>query len=86
MPSLHSAYPLIVFYYGLKNKLGVANIFFGIVMVGIWFAAVYTSHHYVLDVLAGITCAITGIFLFNKYLLTNKKFAGFLEKYRLKIS
>jgi len=86
MPSLHSAYPLIVFYYGIKNKLGAANIFFGIVMVGIWFAAVYTSHHYVLDVLAGITCAIVGIFLFNKYLLTNKRFAGFLERYRLRIS
>jgi membrane-associated phospholipid phosphatase len=33
-------------------------------MVGIWFAAVYNSHHYVLDVLAGITCGITGIILF----------------------
>ncbi len=31
MPSLHSAYPLIVFYYGLKNKLGVANLFFATV-------------------------------------------------------
>jgi len=86
MPSLHSAYPLIVFYYGIKNKLGFANLFFGLVMVGIWFAAVYTSHHYVLDVLAGITCASLGIFLFNKLLLTNKHFTGFLEKYRLKIS
>lgn len=65
MPSLHSSYPVIVLYYGLKNKLGLINILFAIVMIGIWFTAVYTSHHYVLDVLAGITCAVTGIILFN---------------------
>ncbi|MBF8965264.1 inositol phosphorylceramide synthase [Pontibacter sp. FD36] len=66
MPSLHSAYPLIVLYYALKNRLGiVAKVFFTIITVGIWFAAVYTSHHYVLDVLAGIVCASCGILLFN---------------------
>ncbi len=65
MPSLHAAYPLIVFYYALKNQLGAVCLFFGILMVGIWFAAVYTSHHYVLDVLAGIVCATSGILLFN---------------------
>jgi hypothetical protein len=66
MPSLHSAYPLIVLYYGIKNRLGtVANIFFVVVVFGIWFAAVYTSHHYILDVLAGIVTAALGIVLFN---------------------
>lgn len=65
MPSLHSSYPLIVLYYGLKCKLRTGNIFFAVVMLGIWFAAVYSSHHYVLDVLAGIVCAIIGIWLFN---------------------
>lgn len=66
MPSLHSSYPLIVIYYGLKNRLGWVNVFFGVVVVGIWFAAVYTSHHYVLDVLAGIATAGIGIILFNQ--------------------
>jgi hypothetical protein len=66
MPSLHSSYPVIVLYYGLKKKLGLINVGFGIIMVGIWFSAVYTSHHYTLDVLAGITCALTGITLFNR--------------------
>lgn len=68
MPSLHSSYPVLVVYYGFKNKLGAVNILFTIVMVGIWFAAVYSGHHYVLDVLAGITCAVVGIVLFD-YLL-----------------
>ncbi|SOD80546.1 phosphatase PAP2 family protein [Spirosoma fluviale] len=66
MPSLHSSYPVIVLYYGLKNRLGAVNGFFAVIMGGIWFSAVYTSHHYVLDVLAGITCALTGIVLFNR--------------------
>ncbi|MCD0489757.1 phosphatase PAP2 family protein [Pedobacter sp. MC2016-14] len=65
MPSLHSSYPVIVLYYGWKNKLGALNVFFFVVMIGIWFTAVYTSHHYVLDVLAGITTACIGILLFN---------------------
>jgi len=65
MPSLHSSYPVIVLYYGLKNRMGWMNIIFAIVMLGIWFTAVYASHHYVLDVFAGITCAIIGISLFN---------------------
>jgi len=65
MPSLHSAYPLIVLYTGLYARMGRINILFGIITVGIWFAAVYTSHHYVLDVLAGITTALVGIFLYR---------------------
>ena len=74
MPSLHSAYPLIVLYYGLKNKLGLMNIFFASVAGGIWFAAVYSGHHYLLDVVAGVFCAIAGIFIFQKFLVPNKTF------------
>lgn len=74
MPSLHSAYPVITLYYGLKNKLGLINILFAVIMGGIWFAAVYSSHHYVLDVLAGVTCAIAGIFIFQKWIAPNKIF------------
>lgn len=65
MPSLHSSYPLIVLYYGIKCKLKIWNVFFTIVMLGIWFAAVYSSHHYLLDVVAGVICAVFGIWLFN---------------------
>ncbi|MHA4810967.1 phosphatase PAP2 family protein [Flavitalea flava] len=65
MPSLHAAYPLTVLYYGLRTRLGWINVLFAVIMLGIWFAAVYSSHHYVLDVLAGIGCGISGIALFN---------------------
>lgn len=78
MPSLHSAYPLIVVYYGTKGKFRKANVFFITVMLGIWFAAVYTSHHYLADVLAGITTAIIGIFTFN-WLKERKPLANFIQ-------
>ncbi|MDB5124145.1 MAG: PA-phosphatase [Mucilaginibacter sp.] len=80
IPSLHSSYPVIVFYYGLKNRLGIINLFFALVMLGIWFTAVYAGHHYVLDVVAGVACAVVGIVAFN--LLTRAKwFSEFLEKF-----
>jgi hypothetical protein len=85
MPSLHSSYPVIVLYYGLKNRLGAFNLFFGIVMLGIWFTAVYTSHHYVLDVLAGICCAWSGIYLF-KYISRREPLKSLLDRYVREIS
>lgn len=85
MPSLHAAYPLIVFYHGIKNRLGWLNVFFGTVVLGIWFAAVYSSHHYVLDVLAGIACAFTGFFIFQKILLKTRWFKRFLNAFQAQI-
>jgi hypothetical protein len=81
MPSLHSSYPVIVLYYGIKNRLGMVNVFFAIVMLGIWFTAVYASHHYVLDVLAGIICASIGITLFNFILSRFKPLQHFISRY-----
>jgi uncharacterized membrane protein YeaQ/YmgE (transglycosylase-associated protein family) len=80
MPSLHSAYPVAVLYYGLKNRSAWwANLFFGVVMAGIWCAAVYSSHHYVLDVLAGIVTAILGIVLFQQWLMRSGWFQRFYQ-------
>lgn len=85
MPSLHSSYPLIVVYFGIKKRSGWMNLVFITVMLGIWFAAVYTSHHYVLDVLAGIVCAVAGIFIFQKILLRSAGFRKFLNFYKANI-
>lgn len=65
MPSLHAAYMFIVLYYGIKARLKGWNVLFAVIVAGIWFAAVYTSHHYVLDVLAGIICTFLGTSLFQ---------------------
>ncbi|WP_428331101.1 phosphatase PAP2 family protein [Mucilaginibacter sp.] len=81
MPSLHSSYPVIVLYYGIKNRLGFMNVVFAIVMLGIWFTAVYASHHYVLDVIAGITSATVGIIIFNTLLNRATPFRQFIDRY-----
>ena len=51
MPSLHAAYLITVVHAawrkGLRRFAGIA----AVLMVGIWWAAVYSGHHYVLDVL-----------------------------------
>ncbi|MDB4920399.1 phosphatase PAP2 family protein [Mucilaginibacter sp.] len=86
MPSLHSSYPLIVLYYGIKNRLGMINIFFAVVMFGIWFTAVYASHHYILDVLAGILSAIVGIAIFNILINRVNFFRKSIDNYEKYIS
>ncbi len=87
MPSLHSSYPLIVLYFGIKRGVGLLmNTFFVIVMAGIWFAAVYTSHHYLLDVIAGVSCAVLGILFLEKLLMKTALFNKFLYFYLQKIT
>ncbi|GAA4090517.1 phosphatase PAP2 family protein [Mucilaginibacter panaciglaebae] len=81
MPSLHSAYPIIVVYYAFKNHLGLMKIVLITVMIGIWLTAIYTSHHYVLDVLAGIITATLGINLFNLLFTKVSFLTQFLDNY-----
>jgi membrane-associated phospholipid phosphatase len=81
MPSLHSSYLLVVLYYGIKLKMKYANLLFGLVAAGIWFSAIYTSHHYALDVLAGVLCAGCGIILFRMLEQRSKAFQKFMNNY-----
>jgi hypothetical protein len=81
MPSLHSAYPVIVIYYAFRNNLGFVKIILATVMVGIWLTAVYTSHHYILDVLCGITTAVIGINLYNFLFTKVPALTTFLDNY-----
>jgi len=52
MPSLHAAYPMLVFLYLLKY-FGKKSWPFFIYVFGVWFSIVYLGHHYVIDVVAG---------------------------------
>ena len=72
IPSLHSAFPVLLVYFGIKKRLVIGSIFFFIILAGIWFAAIYTNHHYIIDVLAGGATALFSIFLFEKILLKTK--------------
>lgn len=81
LPSLHSAYPVVVLYYGIKNKFGWINCLLVLFMAGIWFAAVYSGHHYVTDVIAGIICAGIGLLIFQKVLLNTAIFQKWITNY-----
>lgn len=82
MPSLHSAYTFLAFLYAVRSHSPAAwKIVLGIVTVGIWFTAVYTSHHYVLDVLAGIATAFAGMEIFECLLMRIKGFGAFVSRY-----
>ncbi|MGM9862186.1 MAG: phosphatase PAP2 family protein [Muribaculaceae bacterium] len=66
VPSLHSAYTFVALMYALRYRSPKAWIAaLAVITVGIWFTAVYTSHHYIIDVLAGIACAIVGYIIFE---------------------
>ena len=81
LPSLHSAYLIVVFFYAIKGKCGKAVIATAaIFMLGIWFTAVYTAHHYIIDVILGIVCAIVGILLFEYVLMKLSIFKVFFGK------
>ncbi len=81
IPSLHCAYPVIVLYYGIKAGCVRANWFFGLFMVGIWVSAIYSGHHYTIDVILGIFCALNGIFFYEVIFMNQPKYKNFIIKY-----
>lgn len=82
VPSLHSAYMVVTLFYAVKNKSNKAILItLTILMFGIWFTAVYSYHHYIIDVLLGILCALLGITLFELVLMKIGGFKSFFNKY-----
>ena len=87
LPSLHSAYTLVAFVYAMIYRTpALWRWVLGIVTLGIWFTAVYSSHHYVIDVLAGIATALIGIGVFEYGLMKIPAFARFVKRYAQYIS
>lgn len=82
MPSLHSAYTFVAFIYAVRSHSALGwKVLLGVVTLGIWFTAVYTSHHYVLDVLGGIGCSLVAVLLFEGVLMRIPAFGRFMKRY-----
>lgn len=82
MPSLHSAYMLVAFIYSLRAKCPTwMRIAWAFITLGIWFTAVYTSHHYILDVLGGIAVTLLGYAIFEWGLMRIPAFNRFIDRY-----
>jgi len=74
MPSMHSAFPMMLTYFSMKfGRKWLTAIAF-ISMIGIWFGAVYTAHHYILDIILGIICGIIALIATES--LINRKFVA----------
>lgn len=87
LPSLHSAYTLVAFIYACRSRSSMFwKLLLGIVTLGIWFTAVYTSHHYIIDVTGGIACAIAGFILFEYALMKIPAVSRFVSRYTTFIS
>ena len=87
MPSLHAAYMLIAWLYSLRARCGWwLRALFGFICLGIWWTAVYTSHHYILDVAAGIGVTLLGWALFEWVLMRWRPFQQFIDKYKIYIT
>ncbi len=72
MPSMHAAYPLLVFLFALQF-FGLRALLFLPYVLGVWFSVVYLGEHYVIDVIGGILYASV-FFMITK--LGYKKFAS----------
>ena len=82
VPSLHAAYMVVALAYAVIGRCRKWLIaLFAFIMVGIWWTAVYSGHHYLIDVSLGIACALLGILVFEKGLLKWGAFRSFFERY-----
>lgn len=82
MPSLHSAYTLVALIYAVRGRSPLGwRIVLAVVTLGIWFTAVYSNHHYICDVLAGIATAFAGFVLFEYGLMKIPAFSRFIGRY-----
>lgn len=82
VPSLHAAYMLITTVYAVvsrQRKVTVAV--FAFICMGIWWTAVYTGHHYIIDVLLGIATTIVGIAVLEKVLFRCPAIQRLLQRY-----
>ncbi len=87
LPSLHSAYMLVAFIYSLRARTPLwMRVAWAVICLGIWFTAVYSSHHYIIDVMAGIGVTLLGYAVFEYGLMRLRPFARFVGRYTSYIS
>lgn len=84
MPSLHAAYPFLVFLFALRFFKWKGLFFFPYV-ASMWFAIVYLGEHYVIDVVFGALYALLA-YLLAKEVLHRVKWPEVLERIQKRFS
>ena len=79
-----AAPPWYAINYGFEpilNTPGNVIALFSVIMAGIWGTAIYSCHHYIIDVLLGISCALLGWLFFEYGLMKIRGFRNFFDRY-----
>jgi inositol phosphorylceramide synthase catalytic subunit len=80
IPSLHAAYPIVTWHFSKNSVPSWFKWLIFIDIIGIWFSAVYTFHHYFIDVLIGGLVAAVSILIFEKFILKSN-FSNFISNF-----
>lgn len=82
VPSLHAAYMLVATIYAVWSRESKTTIaIFAFICLGIWWTAVYTTHHYIIDVMLGILTTIVGIAVLEGCILRTSAVKRLMRKY-----
>ena len=82
IPSLHAAYMLVATVYAILSRRSWPLIAVcAFITIGIWCTAVYSCHHYIVDVVLGIFTALIGIYFFESLLMRWPAFRRFVDRY-----
>ena len=82
VPSLHAAYMLVTTIYAIisrQSKLCIG--IFAFISMGIWWTAVYSTHHNIIDVLLGILTTIVALLILERLLLRAEWAKRFMARY-----
>lgn len=82
VPSLHAAYMLVATIYAVWSRETKTTIaIFAFICLGIWWTAVYTTHHYIIDVMLGILTTIVGTAVLEGCILRTSAVKRLMQKY-----
>lgn len=82
VPSLHAAYMLVATIYAIISRQSKLSIgIFAFICMGIWWTAVYSTHHYIIDVLLGILTTIVALLILERLLLRAEWAKRFMARY-----
>jgi len=85
IPSLHCAFPIILLYFARSRRLTGWTIAATIMMLSTWFSAVYTNHHYIIDVIAGILTGGLAVAVYH-FIVLRTRVRGWLDTWAEKVS
>lgn len=84
IPSLHCAFPIILIFFSSKYKFKKWLTLGVILMLSTWFSAVYTYHHYIIDVICGVSTALLTLAIYKLLMQTRVK--RWLDQYGKSVS